>query len=106
MHDRLQRELALGWEHLARAGRAGPLDERTCCLLELAIAIGARDRDAVRAAHERALQLAAFAAEIEQIVALAAPTLGKPATLATLGWLGLDPAFGTPTGDAQAPSDA
>ncbi len=104
-------QLAAGWAELARAGRSGPFDERTCRLLELAVAIGARDREAVRAAHARLAELVVFPEEIEQLIALAAAAIGKPATLATYGWIGLaEP--GTPrsgdatTGRTSKPSDA
>lgn len=102
-HDQLT-----AWNRLAHAARTGPLDERTCRLVELAIAIGAHDRDAVRAAHQQAIQYAMFADELEQIVALAATTLGKHATLATYGWLGLDAPSAPTTADAATPkpSDA
>lgn len=83
-------QLAAAWERLEQVGRAGPFDERTCRLLELAVAIGSHDREAVRRAHDRVAQLAVFPEELEQLVALAASTLGKYATITTAGWLGLD----------------
>ena len=106
-------QLVAAWDQLARAGRNGPLDERTCRLLELAVAIGARDREAIRVAQARLVELAVIAEEIEQIIALAAPTIGKPATSATYGWIGLvEPGTArsadrdAPTGRAPKPSDA
>ncbi|MDQ3364783.1 MAG: carboxymuconolactone decarboxylase family protein [Myxococcota bacterium] len=103
-------ELTAAWDRLARAGRNGPLDERTCRLVELAVAIGTRDRDAIRDAHQRAIELGAFGEEIDQLVALAAATIGKPATLAISTWLGLDATAGSaPTAAPSSnvkPSDA
>jgi alkylhydroperoxidase/carboxymuconolactone decarboxylase family protein YurZ len=87
-------QLLTGWEHLALAGRAGPLDERTCRLLELALALGTGRREAIRAAYARALEGAASAEEvseqIEQLLALSAGALGKHAVLAAYDWLGID----------------
>jgi alkylhydroperoxidase/carboxymuconolactone decarboxylase family protein YurZ len=104
-------QLAAAWEQLARAGRNGPLDERTCRMLELAVALGARDRDAVRAAHARLVEMVVFPEELDQLIALAAATIGKPATLAAYGWLGLSepgaPRGGEPPENrAPKPSDA
>ena len=103
-------QLAAAWDQLARAGLNGPFDERTCRLLELAVAIGARDREAVRAAHARVAEMVVMPEEIEQVIALAAPTIGKSATLATYGWIGLvEPTpsrDGAPTGRPAKPSDA
>jgi alkylhydroperoxidase/carboxymuconolactone decarboxylase family protein YurZ len=111
-HDQLN----AAWDQLARAGRNGPLDERMCRLLELAVAIGARDREAVRMAHEKLTESLVMPQEIDQLLALAAATIGKPATLTAYGWIGLiDPdtpsGHGTPTtsssgGRAPKPSDA
>jgi alkylhydroperoxidase/carboxymuconolactone decarboxylase family protein YurZ len=92
-------QIAAAWDQLERAGRTGPLDERTCRLLELALAIGARDREAIRAAHRRCVELGVLADAIEQIVAVAAPAIGKSAVLATCGWLGL----GEPAPPASRP---
>lgn len=104
-------QLAAAWDQLARAGRNGPFDERTCRLLELAIAIGARDREAVRAAHARLVELVVLAEEIDQMIAIAAPTIGKSATLAIYGWIGLvEPGSsrggGAPITSTSKPSDA
>ena len=96
-------QLAAAFDQLARAGRAGPLDERTCRLVELALAIGARDRDAVRATHQRAVEVGVLADAVEQLVALAAPALGVHALRATQGWLGLTVSL-PPTG--PGPADA
>jgi len=109
MPPRRHDQLATAWNAIAQAGRSGPLDERTCRLLELAIAIGARDKEAVRAAHQRAVQFATFGEEIDQLVTLAAATIGRAATLATYTWLGIDDpgaASITPTTPDAKPSDA
>jgi alkylhydroperoxidase/carboxymuconolactone decarboxylase family protein YurZ len=84
-----RQQLAAAWDALARAGLDGPLDARTCRLVELSIAIGTRDRDAVRMTHQRALEVA-HGEEIDQIVALAAPMLGRSAAAAVYEWIGLE----------------
>lgn len=84
-------QLTAAWEQLALAGRAGPLDERTCRLLELAIALGTGQREAVRATHARAAAFAVSADEIEQLLALAAAAIGRHAALAAYGWIGAEP---------------
>lgn len=99
-HDQRADQLAAAWDSLARAGRTGPFDERTCRLFELAIAIGTRDREAVRDAHQRAIKLGVFGEELDQLVTLAAATIGRPATIATARWLGLVEPRGT---SAEAP---
>ncbi len=88
MHSRRQ-QLSAAWEALAKAGRNGPLDARTCRLVELAIAIGARDRDAIRATHQRAVEVA-HVEEIDQIIALAAPMLGRSASTNVYEWIGIE----------------
>lgn len=80
-------KLAQAWEMLAVAGAEGPLDERTCRLLKLAIAIGAGREGAIRANVRKALAMGIPAAEIEQIIALAAGTLGLPGTVAIFTWI-------------------
>jgi alkylhydroperoxidase/carboxymuconolactone decarboxylase family protein YurZ len=81
--------LSAAWDALAKVGHDGPLDARTACLVELAIAIGTGDREAVRATHQRACQVA-HPEEIEQIVALAAPVVGRFAAASVYAWIGLE----------------
>ncbi len=89
IHDEFVRrfpKLGQAWD-LMREASAGPLDERTCSLLKLAIAVGALREGAVHSSARKARALGATRAEIEQIVALAASTLGMPATVAVYSWL-------------------
>ncbi|MEW6754354.1 MAG: carboxymuconolactone decarboxylase family protein [Candidatus Latescibacterota bacterium] len=79
-------ELGQAWELISEAGRRGPLDERTCRLIKLAVAIGALREGAVHASTRKALALGIGAAEVEQVVALAAATLGMPAAVAAFTW--------------------
>jgi alkylhydroperoxidase/carboxymuconolactone decarboxylase family protein YurZ len=79
--------VARAWEELAEAGRDGPLDARTARLLKLALAIGALREGAVHANVRKALAAGITAAEIDQIIALAAGTLGLSATVAVFSWV-------------------
>ena len=60
------------WEKLGAAGREGPLDERACRLVKLAVAMGAMREGAVRSGTRKAL---------------AAGTLGMPSTVACFSWM-------------------
>jgi 4-carboxymuconolactone decarboxylase len=70
-----------------RYGRDGPLDARTARLLKLALAIGALREGAVHANVRKALAAGITAAEIDQVIALAAGTLGLSATVAVFSWV-------------------
>jgi len=80
-------KLGQAWDLLGEAGSEGPLDPRTARLLKLAIAIGAGREGAVHASARKALAMGIPAAEMEQVVALAAGTLGLPATVAAHRWI-------------------
>ena len=79
--------VARAWEELAEAGKDGPLDARTARLIKLALAIGALREGAVHANVRKALAAGISAAEVEQVIALAASTLGLPATVAVFSWV-------------------
>jgi alkylhydroperoxidase/carboxymuconolactone decarboxylase family protein YurZ len=79
-------KLMEGWEAIAAAGRDGPLDERTARLVKLGIAIGAMREGAVHASVRKARALGIPDEAIEQVVALAAGTIGLPATVAVWSW--------------------
>jgi alkylhydroperoxidase/carboxymuconolactone decarboxylase family protein YurZ len=80
-------KVAQGWQALAEAGREGPLDERTVRLALLALAMGALREGAVHASVRKALAAGIRREEIEQLIALAAGTLGLPATVAVYSWV-------------------
>ena len=75
------------WEELAEAGKDGPLDARTARLVKLVLAIGALREGAVHANVRKALAAGVTKAEIEQVLALAAGTIGLPATVAAFSWV-------------------
>jgi alkylhydroperoxidase/carboxymuconolactone decarboxylase family protein YurZ len=80
-------QLEKAWEQLSEAGREGPLDAKTLRLLKLGIAIGAMREGAVRANVRKAIALGISKEEIEQVIALAAATLGMSATVAVFSWV-------------------
>ena len=87
-------QLGEAWNSIAAAGRDGPLDERMCRLVKLGVAIGALREGAVHSSVRKALGMGITREEVEQVVALAAGTLGLPATVAAFCWAGevIDPA--------------
>ncbi len=80
-------KLAEAWERIAEAGSEGPLDEKTARLVKLAIAIGALREGAVHSSVRKAKAMGISQAELDQVVALAASTLGMPATVAVFSWV-------------------
>ena len=86
-------KLGEAWNSIAAAGHDGPLDDRTCRLVKLGIAIGAMREGAVHSGVRKALGMGITAEEVEQVVALAAGTLGLPSTVAAFCWAGdvIDP---------------
>jgi 4-carboxymuconolactone decarboxylase len=89
-------EVAGALDQLARVSDgAGPLDDRSCRLVKLGIAIGALAEGAVRSNARRALDTGLTPDEIRHAAVLAITTRGFPAAVAALGWieetLGPDP---------------
>ena len=81
---------ALGeaWDAMRQAEeRAGPLDERGRRLVKLAIAVGTGREGVVHSAARKAVAAGVPVEEIEQVVALAASTIGMPAAVAAHGWI-------------------
>jgi alkylhydroperoxidase/carboxymuconolactone decarboxylase family protein YurZ len=80
-------ELGQAWDVLGKAGRQGPLDDRAVRLVKLAVAVGALREGAVHANVRKALASGITPQEIEQVLALAAGTLGLPAAVAAFSWI-------------------
>ena len=80
-------EVAKAWETIGSAGKAGPLDERTCRLIKLALAMGAQLEGSVHASVRKGLAMGLTREELEQVVVLAAGTLGFPQTVAAYTWI-------------------
>lgn len=80
-------KLGEAWEDIAQAGKQGPLDEKARRLIKLAVAVGALRQGAVHAGVRKALAQGITPEEVEQVIALAAGTLGLPATVAVFSWV-------------------
>ena len=80
------------WEAYEAFGKAcaeaGPLDGRTRRLVKLALAIGRGSEGAVHSHVRRAFDEGLSAEELRHVALLAAPTLGFPAAVAALSWIG------------------
>lgn len=79
-------DLGKAWEQINQAGKDGPLSEREQRLLKLAVAVGAMREGAVRSSIRKATAMGISREEIEQVVALAAGTIGMPSTVAVHTW--------------------
>lgn len=80
-------ELGEAWGMIAAAGKQGPLDEKTARLVKLGIAIGAMREGSVHASVRKAKAMGISREEVEQVVALAAGTLGMPSVVAAHCWV-------------------
>lgn len=80
-------KLGKAWELASQAGFEGPLDDKTSRLVKLGVAIGAMREGSVHASVRKALGSGISIEEIEQVVALAAGTLGFPSTVAVWSWV-------------------
>jgi len=74
--------LAAAWSQIREAGEVGPLDELAQRLLKLAVAVGAGRDGAVSSAVRKALAAGATPAMMDQVLTLAASTVGFPAVVA------------------------
>lgn len=79
--------LGRAWESVNEAGAEGPLDARTRRLVKIAASIGAMREGAVRAGARKALAEGISRAEIEQLIPLAAGTIGLPSAVACWSWI-------------------
>jgi 4-carboxymuconolactone decarboxylase len=80
-------KLGEAWALAGEAGRDGPLDEKTRFLIKLAVSLGAMREGAVHSAVRKAVAVGATREEIEQVIALAASTLGFPGAVAVYSWV-------------------
>lgn len=80
-------KLGQAWELVGEQGETGPLDGRTVRLVKLGIAMGALRQGAVHSGVRKALAEGIPAGCIDQVVSLAASTLGFPATVALYSWV-------------------
>ena len=76
------------WNLLREEGRlSGKLEQREQILVKLAVAVGALRPGAVHSASRKALASGVTLDDLEQIVALAAPTIGLPSAVAAHQWI-------------------
>ncbi len=80
-------KLGQAWELIAEQGADGPLDATTCRLIKLGIAIGAMREGSVHSCVRKAVAQGIAPEALEQVVALAAGTVGMPATVAAYTWV-------------------
>jgi AhpD family alkylhydroperoxidase len=69
------------------ARRAGPLDEKTVQLVQLAAAAAVRSEGSVHSHARRALQAGATAEELRHALIAVTSTIGFPHVTAALSWL-------------------
>lgn len=80
-------KLNQAWDLIGQAGDDGPLDEKTRRLIKLGIAVGAQREGAVHASVRKGLAQGVTKEEMEQVVALAAGTIGLPTAVAAFTWI-------------------
>ena len=80
-------KLGQAWDAIHEAGHQCPLEEKTVRLIKLGIAIGAMREGAIHSSVRKALAMGITKTEIEQVIALAAGTLGLPSTVAVYAWI-------------------
>jgi len=87
---RLSRDHPIVFKTLDKLGAAvrsaGPLDERTGHLVQLAAAAAMRSEGAVHSHVRRALAAGASAEEVEHALLLLISTIGMPQVVAALSW--------------------
>ena len=80
-------KLSQAWDLVGEEGMTGPLDRKTVRLVKLGIAMGALRQGAVHSGVRKARSEGISREEIDQVIALAAGTLGFPATVALFSWV-------------------
>lgn len=75
-------------EHLGETVKSvGPLDERTCHLIQLAAAAASRSEGAVHSHARRALRAGATTEELHHALLCLTSTIGFPAVSAAMSWV-------------------
>jgi AhpD family alkylhydroperoxidase len=70
-----------------KAKNAGPIDEKTAQLIQLAASIASKSEGATHSHTKRALMLGASKEEIRHCVLILTNTVGFPAVMAGLSWV-------------------
>jgi len=71
----------------AATAEAGPLSDKTCALVKLAIAAGGQMEGAMHSHTRRALEAGCSAEEIYHVALLGTTTLGFPTMIKTFSWM-------------------
>ena len=81
-------EVIAASEELGRAAKAaGPIDQKTAHLIQMAAATAIRSHGAVRSHARRALEAGANTQELYHSVLVLISTLGLPVVAAAVGWI-------------------
>jgi alkylhydroperoxidase/carboxymuconolactone decarboxylase family protein YurZ len=72
---------------MREAEAKGTIDEKTARLIKLGIALGSMKEGAVHSAVRKAMAAGATREDVQQVIALAASTLGFPSTVAVYSWI-------------------
>lgn len=81
-------DLIRAHEEIGKIARtSGPLDEKTCNLVQLAASIAAKSEGGVHSHTRRAIDSGATKDEIYHVIALMISTIGFPAAAAAFSWV-------------------
>ncbi|MCA8925112.1 MAG: carboxymuconolactone decarboxylase family protein [Planctomycetes bacterium] len=80
-------EIGEAWSLLGKGSANGPLSTREQRLVKLGISIGALREGAVHSAARKAPAAGVTQADMDQVVALAATTIGLPGAVAAWTWI-------------------
>lgn len=80
-------KLSEAWSSIAEAGKQGPLDAKTARLVKLGLAVGAMRQGSVHASVRKARAIGITREEVEQVLVLAAGTVGMPSVVAAFTWV-------------------
>jgi len=81
-------EVAKTFEKLGvQCREAGPLDERSCHLVKLGMAVSTISRGGIKSQARQALESGFTVEEVRHAALLALPTIGFPSMIAALGWI-------------------
>lgn len=81
-------ELIKAHEEVGKIARSsGPIDEKTCHLIQLAASIAAKSEGGVHSHTRRAIEAGATKDEIYHVIALMISTVGFPAAAAAFSWV-------------------
>lgn len=81
-------ELIKAHEEVGKIARSsGPIDEKTCHLIQLGASIAAKSEGGVHSHTRRAIEAGATKNEIYHVIALMISTVGFPAAAAAFSWV-------------------